>query len=106
MTPARGDVVVDGVYRALPDEVSDRLLGLVTALAAEVWTTRDRLRLVESALARAGVALDVDAVRDTAEQIAAMQADRDAFVARCSRQPPRPAPPPGDAALGAPVRCR
>lgn len=90
----RGDVVVDGVYRALPDEVSDRLLSVVTALAAEVWTVRDRLRLVESALAGAGVTLDVDGIRNTPEQLDAMRADRDAFVARVLRPVAAPAPPP------------
>lgn len=94
MTTARGDVVIDGIYRALPDEVSDRLLALVTALAAEVWTTRDRLRLVESALARSGVELDVDGLRNTPEQLDTMRADRDAFVARVLGPVAAPAPPP------------
>lgn len=92
--PARGDRVVDGVYRALPDEVSDRLLAMVTALAAEVWTTRDRLRLVESALDRSGVELDVEGIRDTPEQLDAMRVDRDAFVARVLGPLAAPAPPP------------
>lgn len=79
-----GDRVVEGVYQALPDPVDDMLLSLVSRLAAEVWTVRDRLRLVETALAQHGIPVEalVEEVRHSEEAIAAMRADRDAFVAR------------------------
>jgi hypothetical protein len=85
--PARGDIVVDGVYRALPDAAVDRVFSVLTALVAEVWTVRDRLRLAEVALAEHGI--DVEAVftarRDTDEEQALMRVDRDAFVERVFR---------------------
>jgi hypothetical protein len=87
VTAPVGDRVVDGVYQALPDASTDRLYTLVTALVAEVWTVRDRLRLTEIALAQAGI--DVEAVftsrRDTEDELEAMRADRDAFVERVFR---------------------
>lgn len=91
-----GDRVVDGVYQALPDPVDDMLLSLVTKLAAEVWTVRDRLRLVETALARRGIPVDelVEEIRSSDEAIAAMRADRDDFVARVfAVMAPNGAPP-------------
>lgn len=79
-----GDRVVDGVYQALPDPVDDMLLGLVMNLAAEVWTVRDRLRLVEAALAGRGIPVEelVEEARQSEVAIEPMRADRDAFVAR------------------------
>ena len=79
-----GDRVTDGVYHALPDPVDDMLLLLVMNLAAEVWTVRDRLRLVEAALARQGVPVTdiVEEIRNDQASIDAMRPDRDAFVAR------------------------
>lgn len=79
-----GDRVTDGLYHALPDPVDDMLLSLVMNLAAEVWTVRDRLRLVEAALACQGTAVTdiVEGIRNEQETIDAMRPDRDAFVAR------------------------
>jgi hypothetical protein len=79
-----GDRVVDNVYQALPDPVDDTLLTLVMNLAAEVWTVRDRLRLVETALAGHGIPIEdlVEEIRDRDDAVEAMRADRDAFVAR------------------------
>lgn len=93
-TELRGDRVVDGAYRALPDPVSDRLLSLVLSLAAEVWTTRDRLRLVESALERHGLPVSqlVEGHRDAPEELDAMRRDRDAFVERLFATIADPAP--------------
>ncbi len=59
----------------------DRALGMIMALATEVYVMRDRQFALERQLARAGV-LDLDALAaepDEAE-IAASAADRDAFV--------------------------
>jgi len=79
-----GDKLVNGHYQALADATSDRLLALLTALATEVWTVRDRLRLLEGAIEREGlqVRAGIDTQRQEASDIAAMQADRDAFVER------------------------
>lgn len=79
-----GDRMTDGIYHALPDPVNDMLLSLVMNLAAEVWTVRDRLRLVEAALARQGVAVTetVEEMRNEQATIDGMRPDRDAFVAR------------------------
>ena len=74
-------------YHAFEDPVHDRLLGVVLALGAEVWNLRERLGLLESALARQGID-----VSDLIEELAldparapAMVADRDAFLARFLR---------------------
>ena len=71
-------------YHAFEDPAHDQLLGIILALGAEVWSLRERLGLVESALARRG--LDVSAL---VEELAAdparepsMIADRDAFLER------------------------
>lgn len=78
-----GDRVTDGVYQALPDPHDDMLLSLVMNLAAEVWTVRDRLRLVEAALSRHGIPIEelFEEVRH-GDDVATMRADRDAFVER------------------------
>lgn len=74
-------------YHAFEDPVHDRLLGVILALGAEVWNLRERLGLLESALARQGIE-----VSDLIEELAldparapAMTADRDAFLARFLR---------------------
>lgn len=82
--PIGDRVGADGIYHALPDPVTDRIFSLTMALAAEVWTVRDRLRLVEAALEARGIAID-DVIRSKAadaDQIARMTSDRDAFVER------------------------
>lgn len=68
------------------DEALDRAFGVVMALATEVYVLRDRLSALETALERGGV-LDRDALsaEPTAEERAARQADRDAFVAGLMR---------------------
>lgn len=80
-------VVSDGVYHALPDPVSDRIFGVVMALATEVWTIRDRVRVLESALAAAevDVAGYFEEHRDDEAALADLARDRDAFVARLLR---------------------
>ena len=74
-------------YHAFDDPVHDRLLGAILALGAEVWNLRERLGLLESALAHRGID-----VSDLIEELAldparapAMVADRDAFLARFLR---------------------
>ena len=86
-TEVRGDQVVAGRYRALPDQLNEDLMTLVLNLATEVWTLRDRTRLLQHLLEENGVVThtDVDARRDEADQLAAMTADRDEFVSRLFR---------------------
>lgn len=64
-----------------PDPAVDRVLGVVMALATEVYVLRDRTRALEAQLdARGlldGAALDTE---PDATSLAAARADRDAFV--------------------------
>lgn len=63
------------------DPAVDRVLGVVMALATEVYVLRDRTRALEAQLAARGV-LDsaaLDAEPD-ADSLAAARAERDAFV--------------------------
>ncbi len=80
----RGDTVTDGIYHALPDPVTDRVFAVLTAVVAEVWTVRDRLRIAEATLAEHDIAVEAAyaARRDTDAELAVLRADRDAFVAR------------------------
>jgi hypothetical protein len=78
-----GDEVVDGTYQALGDPISDRLFTLLMSVLAEVWTTRDRVRLLEAELSRHGVVVPPPAADD--EELAALRVDREAFVARVFR---------------------
>ena len=74
-------------YHAFEDPVHDRLLGVILALGAEVWNLRERLGLLESALARRGIEVS-DLIEELAldpERAPAMVADRDAFLARFLR---------------------
>lgn len=74
-------------YHAFEDPVHDRLLGVILALGAEVWNLRERLGLLESALARRGIEVSalVEELALDPERAPAMVADRDAFLARFLR---------------------
>lgn len=63
------------------DPALDRAMGVVMALASEVYVLRDRVRAMERQLAARGV-LDVAALsaEPAPAEIAADLADRDAFV--------------------------
>jgi len=65
-----------------PDPALDRALGIVMALATEVYVLRDRLFALERQLAGNGT-LDPArlAEQPSPEEAAAARADRDAFVA-------------------------
>lgn len=84
---ARGDQLVDGRYRALPSEIEESLLTLALNLATEVWTLRDRTRLLQQLLVESDVLSReaFDGRRDEDDQLQAMREDRDAFVARLLR---------------------
>ena len=64
------------------DPAIDRVLGVVMALASEVYVLRDRVRALESQLVESGT---VDAETLSAEpdpdEVARTAVDRDAFVA-------------------------
>jgi len=64
------------------DPALDRLMGVVMALATEVYVLRDRAHALEAALTDTGVLApgQLDAA-PTGEERAAATADRDAFVA-------------------------
>jgi hypothetical protein len=63
------------------DPALDRLYGVVWALATEVYVLRDRVGVLEEALAETGV-VDLAALRaePSPEALAAARADRAAFV--------------------------
>jgi hypothetical protein len=65
-----------------PDPALDRALGVIMALATEVYVMRDRQFALERQLAASGV-LDLALLNaePTTADAAAMTADRDAFVA-------------------------
>jgi Flp pilus assembly protein TadG len=60
------------------DPVLDRVLGMVMALSAEVWTLREMQRRMALALERAGLAADAE---PTPEEAAAIARDCEAFTA-------------------------
>lgn len=74
-------------YHAFEDPVHDRLLGIILALGAEVWQLRERLSLLESALARQGIEVSalIEELALDPERAPAMATDRDAFLARFLR---------------------
>ena len=74
-------------YHAFEDPVHDRLLGIILALGAEVWNLRERLGLLESALARQGIEVSalIEELALDPERAPAMVTDRDAFLARFLR---------------------
>lgn len=74
-------------YHAFEDPVQDRLLGIILALGAEVWNLRERLGLLEGALARQGIHVSavIEELALDPERAPAMIADRDAFLARFLR---------------------
>lgn len=82
-----GDKVVNGHYQALPDPIQEDLLKLTLNLAAEVWTLRDRLRLLQDSFDEEGLEVNsrFERRRNDADQIEAMKKDRDAFVQRLFR---------------------
>ena len=71
-------------YHAFDVPVHDQLLGIVLALSAEVWSLRDRLTLLEQALAEHDIEVSalVEQLAKDPERIAAMTTDRDDFLAR------------------------
>ncbi|WP_420626776.1 hypothetical protein [Candidatus Poriferisodalis sp.] len=66
---------------------TDAVLAIVTALAAEVWTLRERQITLEAVLADAGieVAEAIEAYRPDGDQIAARAVEAAAFAGRVYR---------------------
>ncbi|MDE0473162.1 MAG: hypothetical protein OXI50_01265 [Gammaproteobacteria bacterium] len=85
-SPAAADPTSRG-YHAFEDPVHDRLFGVILTLGAEVWSLRDRLNLLESALADQGIAVSalIEELALDPERAHATAADRDAFLARFLR---------------------
>ncbi|MBL0923124.1 MAG: hypothetical protein IBJ12_01475 [Sphingomonadaceae bacterium] len=76
---------INGPGRAYFDHVvTDNILDALIELAAEVWTTRDRVSVLETVLAEQGIdaAALVEAPIPSPEQAAERKARREAFVAQ------------------------
>ncbi len=71
-------------YHAFDDPVSDRILGVALALAAEVWFLRERLGLLEAAVSKRGLNVSelIEELAADPGRSAEMIEDRDAFVKR------------------------
>lgn len=64
------------------DPAIDKLMGVVMALATELYVQKNRQAVLERALAEAGVVdLDALAAEPSPEELAASAKERDAFVA-------------------------
>jgi hypothetical protein len=66
------------------DPAIDNLIAVTLELGAELWVQKERLRIVEKLLAEQGVvtAEAIERYVDSPEEIARVQAERDAFVNR------------------------
>lgn len=64
------------------DPAIDRMMGVMMALAGEVYVLRDRVKCLETLLVKGGALAEgaLDAYKPSAEQAREMAADRDAFV--------------------------
>lgn len=62
----------------------DSLATMVMELAAEVWASRDRIRILELQLSRRGQldSAEIDAYQPTEEERQQLRKERDEFVAR------------------------
>ncbi len=71
----------------LGDPILDRLFGVITELAAELWVTRDRQRATEDLLAERGIDLRqaLASYRPSPERERELRGEREAFVARIFR---------------------
>ncbi|MCY3607408.1 MAG: hypothetical protein OXG57_03090 [Acidimicrobiaceae bacterium] len=69
------------------DGATDAVLAIVTALAAEVWTLRERQSTLEAVLADSGIdaAAAIESYRPDADESAARAADAAAFAGRVYR---------------------
>jgi hypothetical protein len=78
---------VPETYHAFPDPVHDKLLGLVLALGAETWVLRDRLTLLEEALATAGIPVTtlIEGLAQRPERAPVVERERRAFMERFLR---------------------
>lgn len=72
----------------LGDPRLDRLLGVITEVAAELWVTRDRQRALEDILERRGIDVEreLDAYQPSADRAERLKRERDTFVARVFRE--------------------
>ena len=74
-------------YHAFDDPVNDRILGVTLALAAEVWSLRERLGLLETAVSRRGLNVSelIEELAADPGRSAEMIEDRDGFIERVMR---------------------
>lgn len=83
LNPTFGEEVNGPGPTYFSDPVIDNLMDTLLALAAEVWETRDRLRLLETALEEQGVEVR-QRIEARAAELASpsLRRDCDAFVGR------------------------
>jgi hypothetical protein len=69
------------------DPGMDTLLGIVLSLGNEVYTLRDRMRIIETMLESKGTIsrADIEAYKPTPEEEEEIRKDNDAFMARLFR---------------------
>ena len=74
-------------YHAFDDPVNDRILGVTLALAAEVWSLRERLGLLETAVSQLGLNVSelIEELGADPARSAEMIEDRDGFIERVMR---------------------
>ena len=71
-------------YHAFDDPANDRILGVTLALAAEVWSLRERLGLLETAVSKRGLNVSelIEELAADPGRSAEMIEDRDGFIER------------------------
>jgi hypothetical protein len=77
------DFIPSDIERAvfLGNPVLDNMMASIIALGTEVWSTRRRMKVLESLLAEKGVTNEmIEQYKPTADQDAAWQKDRDRFI--------------------------
>jgi hypothetical protein len=86
--PATGNrAVAAEPHHAFAEPAQEKLLGLILSLGAEVWVLRDRLTLLEEALAERGIPAGelIEERAGRPERKAGMERDREAFMERFLR---------------------
>jgi hypothetical protein len=73
--------------RQFDDPAIDTLLGVLLSLGAEVYTLRDRMRIIETMLENEGMIsrADIEAYKPAPDEEEEIRKDNDAFMARLFR---------------------
>ncbi|HEY7181509.1 MAG TPA: hypothetical protein VIC84_08815 [Blastocatellia bacterium] len=80
-------MIVTKKERQFDDPAVDILLGIALSLGVEVYTLRDRMRIIEKMLEARGTIsrADIEAYNPTPEEEAEIRKDNDEFIARLFR---------------------